>query len=136
MNDYSRIIDHPHYVSKKRPHMSMTQRAAQFSPFAALSGYDEAVNETQRLTSEKIILGEDAENEIDRVLRFAMLSGKPVKIEYYVPDVLKSGGSYVTVTGTIYKADMHEDVVIMNDGTAILMYNISDVTLEETDTDR
>lgn len=72
MRDYSRIIDHPHYQSKKRPHMPMINRAAQFSPFAALSGYDEAVRETECTTSVRPLLAEDSISDIDRKLRFAV----------------------------------------------------------------
>ena len=135
--DYSRIIDHPHYQSKTRQPMPMIKRAAQFAPFAALSGYAEAVNETMRETEEKRILDEDEQSNIDRTLRYAMLSHKPVSITYYLPDPTKPGGSYMTLTGRIHKADMLEDVVIMEDGSSILMYNItnaeimSDITEED-----
>lgn len=131
MNDYSKIIDHPHYRSRKRKPMSMMQRAAQFSPFAALSGYDEAVNETMRVTKSKRLLDDDARNDIDRTLRLALLSHKPVRITYYVPDPSKPGGSYITFTGCIHQVYMLEDVVVMDDGSAILMYNITDVSLQE-----
>ena len=131
MNDYSKIIDHPHYRSRKRKPMSMMQRAAQFSPFAALSGYDEAVNETMRVTKSKRLLDDDARNDIDRTLRLALLSHKPVRITYYVPDPSKPGGSYITFTGCIHQVDMLEDVVVMDDGSAILLYNITDVSLQE-----
>ncbi len=131
MNDYSKIIDHPHYRSRKRKPMSLMQRAAQFSPFAALSGYDKAVNETVRLTESKRLLDDDARNDIDRTLRFALLSHKPVNITYYIPDPSKPGGSYITFTGCIHQVDMLEDVVIMDDGSAILMYNITDISLQE-----
>ncbi|MCR5747205.1 MAG: YolD-like family protein [Lachnospiraceae bacterium] len=129
MNDYSRIIDHKHYQSKKRPQMSMLSRAAQFAPFAALSGYDEAINETKRLTSEKTILDEDAVKDIDNTLRYAVLSHKPVNITYFLPDPLKHGGSYLTISGIIYKVDLNEDVVIMEDGAAVLLYSITDVSI-------
>ena len=131
MNDYSKIIDHPHYRSRKRKPMFMMQRAAQFSPFAALSGYDEAVNETTRVTKSKRLLDDDARNDIDRTLRLALLSHNPVSITYYVPDPSKPGGSYITFTGCIHQVDMLEDVVIMDDGSAILLYNITDVSLQE-----
>ncbi len=74
MTDYNRIINHPHHRSKNRPHMSMTQRAAQFSPFAALSGLDETMSEASRLTSEKRIPAEDKVRYIDHTLRQAILS--------------------------------------------------------------
>ena len=131
MNDYSMIIDHPHYRSRKRKPMSMMQRAAQFSPFAALSGYDESVNETMRVTESKRLLDDDAMNDIDRTLHYALLSHKPVSITYYIPDPSKPGGSYISFTGCVHQVDMREDVVIMDDGSAILMYNIADVSLQE-----
>ncbi len=129
MTDYNRIINHPHHRSKNRPHMSMTQRAAQFSPFAALSGLDETMSEASRLTSEKRIPAEDKVRYIDHTLRQAILSHRQVAITYYVPDPTKHGGSYITVRGSIYRADKQEDVVIMDDGSVILMYNISDISL-------
>ena len=109
--------------------MSMLKRAAQFAPFAALSGFDEAVNETSRETSEKLILSDDAKTDIDRILRYAMLSQKPVSITYYIPDPTKPGGSYITVTGSIHKVDMLEDVLIMDDGSVILLYCITDASI-------
>ncbi|MCR5238199.1 MAG: YolD-like family protein [Lachnospiraceae bacterium] len=127
--DYSRIIDHPHFQSKKRPRMTMMQRAAQFAPFAALTGYTEAVNETERVTDDKRLLAEDAMTDIDRTLRYAMLSHKPVSITYYIPDPGKPGGSYVTATGCIHQVDMLEDVVILDDGSVILLYNITDAEI-------
>ncbi len=108
----------------------MINRAAQFAPFAALTGYEEDIEETQRLTVDKITIENDAANEIDRNLRLAMLSHKPVTITHFLPDPLKPGGSYLTISGLIYKIDLHENVVIMEDGSAILLYNIYDVSLE------
>lgn len=131
MNDYSRIIEHEHYQSKKRPHMTMLARAAQFAPFAALSGFDEAINETQRQTSERVELEEDSISDIDRTLRYAMFSHKPVDITYFLPDPLKRGGSYITISGMIDKIDMHEDVLLMEDYSVILLYTITDVRLSD-----
>ena len=132
MSDYSRIIDHPHYQSKTRPHMSMIDRAAQFAPFAALSGYGEAVEETQRMTKERTILSEDAELETDRTLRFAIMTHAPVSVTYYVPDEQKEGGEYLTINGCIRKVSECGDAVIMEDGSVINMADIYEVVVQET----
>ena len=116
MRDYNRIIDHPHYQSKKRPHMPMINRAAQFSPFAALSGYDEAVRETERTTSVRPLLAEDSISDIDRKLRFAVEMQEPVSVCYFVQDSSKDGGSYVTATGRVRKLNSFESSIMLEDG--------------------
>ena len=127
MSDYSNIIDHPHYQSKTRPHMPMTARAAQFSPFAALTGYGESVEETRRLTDEKIILDDDAASELDRKL--AMIGkGRTAAITYFMPDLLKTGGSYIIASGNIKKIDPAENKIIMEDGTAIPVDDVFDIS--------
>ncbi len=130
MGKYDDIIDHPHYQSKVRPHMSMTDRAAQFSPFAALVGYGDAVAETQRLTDERIILDESVIEEIDRKLREIDENAafQPyVTITYFVPDPLKSGGAYLPVSGNVKKIDKIEKLVILTDGTRIPIEDIFDI---------
>ena len=99
-SDYSDIIHLPHHVSKTHPQMSMHDRAAQFSPFAALTGYDSAILETARLTKEKILLNEDMQELLDikfqRLLEH--LSEKPlISITFFCPDKHKQGGSYVSI---------------------------------------
>ena len=104
MNTYKDIIDHPHYQSKTRPHMSMLQRAAQFAPFAALSGYDEAVHETERFTDVRVDLDEDEMALLNDKLQYLYVakdSHPHVSITYFVKDLSKEGGSYETLTGTI-----------------------------------
>ena len=129
MSDYSDIIDHPHYQSKKRPHMSMIARAAQFSPYAALVGYGEAVEETGRLTDEKAVLDEDTLERIDRTVSMIEPASSVVTITYFIPDMFKEGGSYTIASGTVRKIDETERRIIMSDGTIIPLDDIFDITL-------
>lgn len=129
MSDYSNIINHPHHQSSKRPHMSMTKRAAQFSPFAALTGYGDAVEETGRLTSEKIILDEDAVSALNDKLREALERHCPVTITHFVADLTKSGGEYLISSGSIKKFNTTESKVILDNGTVISFDDIFDISL-------
>ena len=127
MEKYREIIDLPHHVSKTRPQMSMSDRAAQFAPFAALTGYDSAIKETGRLTDEKIELDEEALTDLNmryQLLVDALDEEPEVKITYIKPDERKSGGEYVTVTGTVKKVDDFERLIIMHDGTKIPMDDV------------
>lgn len=109
MEDASRyhdIIHLPHHVSARRPHMSILSRAAQFSPFAALTGYEDSIRETARLTDVRVELDECAKAALDAKLQ--MLQGNPripVSITYFVPDSRKPGGAYVTAAGPVRKID-------------------------------
>lgn len=108
-SDYSDIIHLPHHVSKTHPQMSMHDRAAQFSPFAALTGYDSAILETARLTEEKITLNEDMQELLDIQFQQLLehLSEKPlISITFFCPDKRKQGGSYVSISGTVKKLDL------------------------------
>ena len=119
---YDDIINLPHHVSAKHPHMPALDRAAQFSPFAALTGHDAAIKETARLTDEYMELDEDRKEEIDRQLQKIRehLSEKPeVMITYFVPDERKAGGSYVTVSGRVKKLDEYAGRVIFEDSTSV-----------------
>ena len=122
MEKYREIIDLPHHVSKTRPQMSMSDRAAQFAPFAALTGYDSAIKETGRLTDEKIELDEEALTDLNmryQLLVDALDEEPEVEITYFKPDERKSGGEYVTVTGTVKKVDDFERLITMQNGTKI-----------------
>lgn len=124
---YDEIIDLPHHVSKTRPQMPMSDRAAQFSPFAALTGYDSAIKETGRLTDEKIELGEESLTALNaryQMLMDVLAEGPEVKITYFKPDERKAGGAYVTITGAIRKIDDFEQIIIMQDGTRIPMGDV------------
>lgn len=128
MHRYDDIIDLPHHVSKVHPQMSLSDRAAQFAPFAALTGHHEAVEETARLTDEKAELDEDIKITLDQQLKeIQKHPGKssPVSITYFVPDPNKMGGSYVTVSGCVKKIDEYEKYVLLTDGTCIPICDIA-----------
>lgn len=119
---YDDIINLPHHVSATRPHMSAIDRAAQFSPFAALTGYESAIKETARLTDERIQLDEyakDALNDRLQIITDRIKERPEIKITYFQPDVKKNGGAYVTAVSSVKKIDEYERIVIMTDGTAI-----------------
>ena len=127
---YDDIIHLPHHVSRNLPQMPLRDRAAQFAPFAALTGYEAAVGETARLTSERRELDVQEAEELNRRLTdlSARLKDRPkVTIEYSVPDERKSGGAYVTVTGRVRNISVAERLLIMEDGTEIPMEDVDSV---------
>ena len=129
-HQYDDIIDLPHHVSVTRPRMSMIDRAAQFSPFAALTGYDVAIKETGRLTDRRIELTEDSRAALDRKQQLLVdnLADHPeVSVTYFVPDERKSGGAYITVTGSVKKVDDYRRLLILTDGTKIPLDEILDM---------
>lgn len=121
-NKYDDIIMLPHHVSKKHPQMSPLNRAAQFSPFAALTGYDAAIQEAQRLTDSFIEIDESREIELNEQFSFIRenLDKQPeLKITCFQPDEKKSGGSYITVCGRIKKIDECNRQIVFVDGTTL-----------------
>ncbi len=133
--DYSDIIDHPHHQSKTRPHMSLHDRAAQFSPFAALVGYDAAVDEAGRLTDRQITLDEDALTRLDEALRHltAKASEHPaIRIDYFVKDDKKEGGIYVEITGRLKRIDSVNRNLLLMDGKEIPLSDIIDIEMPDS----
>lgn len=131
MEKYKDIINLPHKQSSKRPHMSLQDRAAQFAPFAALVGYDDAIKETGRLTDERIEMSEEKLAVLNARYQILVdhLGEEPeVAITYFVPDIYKTGGSYITTTGVVKKLDTYERLITMVDGARILMDDV--LTLE------
>ena len=133
---YSDIIDLPHHVSAKRPHMSLYDRAAQFAPFAALTGYDAQIEEAARITGRRAVLDESRKDEIDFQLctlaeRSAAASSAgdlpSVLVTYFCPDKKKSGGEYLTVSGRVRRIDSSKRMLIMADGTAIPVDEIYEI---------
>ena len=119
---YEDLLHLPHHVSERHPQMPMEKRAAQFSPFAALTGYDAAIAETARLTDEKLELSEERRQEISDFLyrlQTDIRTAPPVTLTYFVPDGRKAGGRYETVTGRAKKADHITGVLEMRDGRVI-----------------
>ena len=129
-NRYDEIMGLPHHVSTTRPQMPMSDRAAQFAPFAALTGYDSAIKETGRLTDERIELDEEALAALDRkyqLLIEALDNAPEVTIIYFQPDERKAGGQYVSATGTVKKVDTFGRRILLQDGTRIPLDSIFDL---------
>ena len=119
---YDEIMGLPHHVSKTRPQMPMSDRAAQFAPFAALTGYGAAIKETGRLTDERIELDVEALSALDmkyQLLMEALDEAPEVTITYFQPDERKAGGKYVSAVGAVKKIDDFERRITMRDGTRI-----------------
>lgn len=119
---YDDIIHLPHHVSSTRPRMSAVDRAAQFSPFAALTGYDAAVKESERLTDEKRELTDDEKSAINEKLQIIAenIEGVPtVTLTYFVPDKRKSGGEYVSKTGELREIDSYARTLVFTDKTVV-----------------
>jgi len=124
---YDEIMGLPHHISKTRPQMPMSDRAAQFAPFAALTGYDAAIKETGRLTDERIELDVEALSALDmkyQILMEALDEAPEVTITYFQPDERKAGGKYVSAVGAVKKIDDFERRITMRDGTRIPMDDV------------
>lgn len=127
MSQYDDIIHLPHHVSTRHPQMALQDRAAQFSPFSALTGHEEAISETARLTDMFIELDEDRKAQLNEQLWLLRenLHRKPeIAITYFQPDDKKNGGAYVTVSGRVKKIDEYSRRVIFTDGTVLPMEHI------------
>lgn len=137
-HNYEDILYQQRPVSARHSPMSLRDRAAQFSPFAALSGHEEQIDETARLTDGRIELSEEARAELDRTQQWLLdhLDWKPVvSVTYFVPDSRKSGGAYETITGTVKGVDPWERCLLLTDGSridldAVLLLNLCE-TKEE-----
>ena len=132
-NRYDDIIDLPHWQSTTRPRMSRLNRAAQFAPFAALTGHDAAVQETGRLTDSFKELDESRKAELDAKLRYLMdhLHEEPhVKITFFQSDARKEGGAYIGTAGMVRKIDEFEKVVVLQDRRAIPIEKIFEIEMK------
>ena len=131
-DNYEDMIGLAHHVSPSRNRMSIFERAAQFSPYAALTGHDAAVKETARLTEEKIELDENEKTILNEKLQIILekICEQPeVTITYFQPDRKKTGGEYVEMTGKLKKVDEYERCVRMADGTEISIEQIYNITV-------
>lgn len=126
---YDDIIDLPHHVSERHPQMSMYNRAAQFAPFAALTGHDAAITEAARLTDAELELSESDAEVLNRKLAYLQsLDEKPtISVTYFVPDDKKEGGSYHTATGIVKSVEPDKGVLLFEDGTGIPVIRIKDI---------
>lgn len=127
MGRYDDIIELPHHRSQWREPMPVENRAAQFAPFAALSGHDEAIAETGRITNAKIELANEEKLMIERALKKALENHARVTITYFLADGRKTGGSYQQKTGVIKKIDEYEKTVTLSDGSKLKMEDLLSV---------
>lgn len=127
---YNDIINMPHHVSKTHPQMSLKARSAQFAPFAALTGYSDVINETGRLTNEKIEIDDELKeilNEEIMKIKSKLSKRLTISFTYFIPDAKKNGGKYVTVKGIVKK--VNDNLIILEDKTEILIDDIIDITI-------
>ena len=130
MNSYEDIINLPHHVSDKRPQIPLRDRAAQFAPFAALTGHDEAIKETARLTDERIELDESTLAILNKKIQIILdnLDIEPeVTVTYFKPDNKKSGGAYIDHTGVVKKIDDIEKSIIFTDKISISIEDVLEI---------
>ncbi len=116
-HDYEDIIDMPHHESEVHQHMSLYERAAQFSPFAALTGHEDVIEETGRLTVSKVDIDESVKEKLDAELARIIdkIDECPyISVTYYKPDERKSGGAYITYEGNIQKIDEYARTIVMD----------------------
>lgn len=130
MNPYDDIINLPRHTSSSRPCMSAHDRAAQFSPFAALTGYDSAITETARLTDTRVELDEYSKTDLNEklcIIHDQIDQQLEVSITHFQSDKMKSGGAYITATGCVKKIDEYERTVVMQDATRIPIDDIFEI---------
>ena len=138
MNDshsfpYEDIVSLPHPTSLKHPRMSRENRAAQFSPFAALTGHDAAVEETARLTHERIELDEQRKAALDerlRILREYIAAKPQVDITFFKPDLYKYGGEYISRSGRLFRIDAISGTLRFSDGFTVAIEDIYEIESE------
>ena len=130
---YKDMINLPHPVSKKHPHMSIQDRAAQFAPFAALTGYEDAVRETSRVTNNRKELAEEEINQLNQklwILQQKIQEHPKVQIIYFEPDLYKTGGEYITITKRVIQIRQDTKQIILEDHSIIPMKEILELSGE------
>lgn len=130
MGKYDDILNMSHHVSSIRPHMSMHDRAAKFSPFAALTGYDDTVRETSRLTDEKQELTADKITDLNQKIAFLKEHAEErpeITVEYFIPDEKKAGGKYVTLSGNFRRIDKYNHNMVFTSGEEIPLNDIFEI---------
>ena len=130
---YDDILHLPHPTSKRHPRMPIADRAAQFSPFAALTGHKAAIEETARVTERRIELDEDAKEQLDQTLQLLMerIDEQPeITVTWFSPDKKKAGGQYHTATGKLKRIDTQESRLILTDGTQIPLEDLLEIRSE------
>ena len=130
---YDDILHLPHPTSKRHPRMPIADRAAQFSPFAALTGHGAAIEETARVTDRRIELDEDAKEQLDQTLQLLLerIDEQPeVTVTWFSPDKKKAGGQYHTATGKLKRIDSREGRLTLTDGNQIPLEDLLEIRSE------
>lgn len=130
---YDDILHLPHPTSKRHPRMPIVDRAAQFSPFAALTGHRAAIEETARVTDRRIELDEDAKEQLDQTLQLLLerIDEQPeITVTWFSPDKKKAGGQYHTATGKLKRIDTQESRLILTDGAQIPLEDLLRIRIE------
>lgn len=135
MGKYDDIINLPHHESDYHKRMPMANRAAQFAPFAALSGHSEAIEETRRITESFKELSEEEKQILSRKLNFAIEHNSSVEITYFLPDKTKSGGTYKRTSGRINRWDEFDNILILREGNFIKIDHISEIKIKDGNVD-
>lgn len=124
---YGDIIGLPHYEPKYHTRMPIESRAAQFAPFAALTGHGAAITETARVTEKILELSDEQQFELSRKLTYALERQVQVSVTYFLPDSLKAGGKHIAIKGIIKRVDDIERKVILTDGRILMIDKITDI---------
>lgn len=127
---YDDIINLPHHVSKKHKQMSLDARSAQFAPFSALTGYDDVIEETVRLTNEKIEIDENIKIVLDEKLQIIeekIAEKHLITFIYFVPDLKKDGGMYLNITGKVKRIDKYKHIIVLEDKTEIPIADVAEI---------
>lgn len=130
---YDDILHLPHPTSKRHPRMPIVDRAAQFSPFAALTGHKAAIEETARITDRRIELDEDAKEQLDQTLQLLLdrIDEQPeITVTWFSPDKKKAGGQYHTATGKLKRIDSREGRLTLTDGNQIPLEDLLEIRSE------
>ena len=138
MGQYDDIINLDRPISKKHRPMPIENRAPQFAPFAALTGYDDVVEETARLTDRRIELSEEEKVKLDEKIAEILAISEDkltIMVRYFVKDQNKEGGEYVSKTGVLKKIDSTGRVIIFKDGTVIALEDVFDVEIQSMSND-
>lgn len=131
MGKYDDIINLPHHVSDYHKPMPMSHRAAQFAPFAALTGHDDAIEDTIRITDNYKELSEEEKNRISGKLNYAIENHSLVEITYFIPDKTKAGGAYKKIRGRIKNRDEYDNTLTLREGNVIHIKFISEINIKD-----
>ncbi len=132
MNKYDNIINLPHYELKNHKRMSSISRAAQFSPFAALTGFEDEINETGRIVEKEKELAEDKKEKLNQKLQVIENCKEPIIITYFCKDEKKLGGKYIEYTGILKQIDKINNLLIFTDKTKIPLEDILDINSDNS----